>query len=115
MDGLARIGNGQFVAAQQRSSSDTGLPDKTEDFGALVTDEPAPEATRRPNMIQFMAATGASAKEARDALYVHKNWQHYLPPRLGWRSRYVSGATTGPARTRGWDARHGPEMVCASA
>lgn len=83
MDGLARIGNGQFVAAQQRSSSDTGLPDKTEDFGALVTDEPAPEATRRPNMIQFMAATGASAKEARDALYVHKNWQHYLPPDWG--------------------------------
>ncbi|WP_166016343.1 hypothetical protein [Chelativorans multitrophicus] len=79
MDGLARIGNGQFVAAQQRSSSGTGLPDKAEDFGALVTDEPAPAATGKPNMIQFMAATGASVKEARDALYVHKNWQHYLP------------------------------------
>ena len=79
MDGLARIGNGQFGAAQQRSSSDTGLSDKTENFGALVAIEPVPEAIRKPNMIQFMAATGASVKEARDALYVHKNWQHYLP------------------------------------
>lgn len=79
MDGTARIGGGQFVAAQQRLSTGTGSAGQEEAFGALVTDEPAPMAVKKPNIMQFMAATGASVREARNALYVQGNWRHYLP------------------------------------
>src|SRR5690606_27469153 len=42
------------------------------DFSALL------EAGKRPTVAQFMAATGASAKEASTIIYQHKDWGLYL-------------------------------------
>jgi len=83
MDGTARIGNSQFMVVQLPSSSGAGVSGEDETFGALVPNEPESKAVKKPNIMQFMAATGASVDQARNALYVHKNWQHYLPDWTG--------------------------------
>ena len=59
----------------------SGSPKEQTPTGSFQTvlSDAKPEPVRRPNMAQFMASTGASAQQARDALYVHKDWERYLP------------------------------------